>query len=72
MIWHVIYEDRDGGVQSRAARSRDTAMELISRTVGENGLVDEVLFSFTHTSEIDWMLPGIPPTGRKVETPLVA
>ena len=31
-----------------------------------------MLFSFTHTSEIDWMLPGIAPTGRKVEIPLVA
>ncbi len=54
------------------ANPPDIAMELISRTVGENSLVDEMLFSFTHTSEIDWMLPGIPPTGRKVEIPLVA
>jgi carboxymethylenebutenolidase len=54
------------------ANPPDTAMRLISRTVGENSLVDEVLFSFTHTSAIDWMLPGIPPTGRKVEIPLVA
>lgn len=54
------------------ANPPDTAMKLISRTVGENSLVDEVLFSFTHTSEIDWMLPGIAPTGRRVEIPLVA
>jgi carboxymethylenebutenolidase len=54
------------------ANPPDTAMKLISRTVGESSLVDEVLFSFTHTSEIDWMLPGIPPTGRRVEIPLVA
>jgi carboxymethylenebutenolidase len=54
------------------ANPPDTAMKLISRTVGENSLVDEMVFSFTHTSEIDWMLPGIPPTGRKVEIPLVA
>ena len=47
-------------------------MKLISRTVGTNSLVDEMLFSFTHTTEIDWMLPGIAPTGRKVEIPLVA
>jgi carboxymethylenebutenolidase len=40
------------------ANPPDTAMNLISRTIGENSLVDEVLFSFTHTSEIDWMLPG--------------
>ncbi|MGP0001691.1 MAG: hypothetical protein ACLPKW_28690 [Acetobacteraceae bacterium] len=47
-------------------------MTLISRTVGTDSLVDEMLFSFTHTSEIDWMLPSIAPTGRKVEIPLVA
>jgi carboxymethylenebutenolidase len=54
------------------ANPPDTSMRLISRTVGANSLVDEVLFSFTHTSEIDWMLPGIRPTGRKVEIALVA
>src|ERR1700756_2739687 len=54
------------------ANPPDTGMKLISRTVGTNSLVDEMLFSFTHTSEIDWMLPGIAPTGRKVEIPLVA
>ncbi len=34
--------------------------------------MDEVLFCFTHDIEIDWMLPGIAPTGKRVETPLVA
>jgi carboxymethylenebutenolidase len=50
----------------------DTALTLISRTVGTDSLVDEMLFSFTHTCEVDWMLPGIAPTGRRVEIPLVA
>ena len=50
----------------------DTTLTPVSRTVGETSLVDEMLFSFTHTSEIDWMLPGIPPTGKKVEVPLIA
>jgi carboxymethylenebutenolidase len=50
----------------------DTELIPISRTVGADSLVDEVLFRFTHTSEIDWMLPSIPPTGRRVEVPLVA
>jgi carboxymethylenebutenolidase len=54
------------------ANPPDTNMQLISRTVGADSLVDEILFSFTHTSEIDWMLPGIAPTGRKVEIALVA
>ncbi|HKV15809.1 MAG TPA: nuclear transport factor 2 family protein [Reyranella sp.] len=50
----------------------DTTLTPISRTVGADQIVDEMLFSFTHTSEIDWMLPGVPPTGRRVEIPLVA
>ena len=50
----------------------DTRLVPISRTVGKDQIVDEMLFTFTHTREIDWMLPGIPPTGRKVEIPLVA
>jgi carboxymethylenebutenolidase len=33
--------------------------------------VDEIIFSFTHTAEMPWMLPGVPPTGRWVEVPLV-
>jgi carboxymethylenebutenolidase len=40
--------------------------------VGADQLVDEMLFSFTHTSVIDWMLPGIAPTGKRVEIALVA
>jgi carboxymethylenebutenolidase len=50
----------------------DTELIPVSRTVGSDSVVDELVFRFTHTSEIDWMLPGIPPTGRRVEVPLVA
>jgi carboxymethylenebutenolidase len=50
----------------------DTELVPISRTVGTDQVVDEMLFKFTHTSEIDWMLPGVKPTGKKVEVPLVA
>jgi carboxymethylenebutenolidase len=50
----------------------DTTMTPVSRTVGENQLVDEMIFSFTHTQEMPWMLPGIAPTNRRVEVPLVA
>lgn len=50
----------------------DIELVPVSRTIGVNSLVDEVLCRFTHTSEIDWMLPGIAPTGRPVEVPLVA
>jgi len=50
----------------------DFRLTLISRTVGKDTLVDEFIVKFTHTTEIDWMLPGIPPTGRTVEIPSVA
>jgi carboxymethylenebutenolidase len=50
----------------------DTQLLPISRTIGATQIVDEVLFSFTHDREIDWMLPGIAPTGKYVEIPLVA
>ena len=50
----------------------DTRLIPISRTIGADRLVDEMVFCFTHTREIDWMLPGIAPTGRYVEVPLVA
>ena len=50
----------------------DTTLTPISRTVGEDQLVDEMIFAFTHTMEMPWMLPGVPPTGKHVEIPLVA
>ncbi|NDZ16246.1 carboxymethylenebutenolidase [Variovorax sp. WS11] len=50
----------------------DTRLVPISRTVGATQIVDEMLFCFTHSCEIDWMLPGVAPTGRPVEIPLVA
>jgi carboxymethylenebutenolidase len=50
----------------------DTEAIPVSRTVGSDQLVEELVFKFTHTIEMDWMLPGIPPTGRPVEVPLVA
>ena len=49
----------------------DMEMTPISRTIGNDQLVDEMVIKFTHSLEMDWMLPGIPPTGRRVEVPLV-
>jgi carboxymethylenebutenolidase len=51
---------------------KDSALIPISRTIGADRVVDEMLFCFTHDVEIDWMLPGIKPTGRYVQIPLVA
>jgi hypothetical protein len=46
--------------------------KLLSRTIGSDRIVDEMLISFTHTCEIPWMLPGVPATNRKVEIVLVS
>jgi carboxymethylenebutenolidase len=50
----------------------DTAATPVARTVGANRIVDELVHSFTHDIEMPWMLPGIPPTGKKVSVALVA
>ena len=50
----------------------DTVMTPVSRTIGEDQIVDEMIFKFTHTIPMDWMLPGVAPTGKRVEIPLVA
>jgi carboxymethylenebutenolidase len=50
----------------------DTEMIPISRTIGTDQVVDEMVVKFTHTIRMDWMLPGIAPTGKRVEIPLVA
>lgn len=49
----------------------DTKVTHVSRTVGNDQVVDELILSFTHDREIDYMLPGIPPTGKHVELPHV-
>jgi carboxymethylenebutenolidase len=49
----------------------DTVITPISRTIGSDRLVDEMIFQFTHTTRMDWMLPGVAPTGRRVQVPLV-
>jgi carboxymethylenebutenolidase len=50
----------------------DTTLTPVSRTVSEDQVVDEMVFSFTHTLEMPWMLPGVPPTHRRVEVAMVA
>ena len=50
----------------------DTEIVPISRTIGSERLVDEMIIRFTHTIEIDWMLPGLAPTGKRVEIATVA
>ena len=49
----------------------DAEMVPVSRTIGQGRLVNEMIFRFTHTISMDWMLPGIPPTGKRVEIAMV-
>jgi carboxymethylenebutenolidase len=44
----------------------------VSRTVGQGRVVDELVLRFTHSIRMDWLLPGAPPTGKRVEVPMVA
>jgi hypothetical protein len=50
----------------------DFNIRLISRTLGVNRIVDEMVVSFTHSDEVDWILPGVPPTNKHVEIPMVS
>ncbi|MFM8551681.1 MAG: nuclear transport factor 2 family protein [Nitrospiraceae bacterium] len=49
----------------------DTKVNQVSRTVGREQVVDELLMSFTHDVPLDFMLPGVAPTGKRVELPVV-
>ncbi|KAJ7179514.1 NTF2-like protein [Mycena filopes] len=57
--------------QSTVSNPKDTYMQSISRTVGPDRVVDEFIFHATHDKQIDWLLPGIPPTGKKIAIPMV-
>ncbi|KAF2123388.1 dienelactone hydrolase [Dothidotthia symphoricarpi CBS 119687] len=50
----------------------DFKIRLVSRTIGVDRVVDEMVVSFTHSDEIDWILPGVPPTDKYVEIPVVS
>jgi carboxymethylenebutenolidase len=50
---------------------KDTTTTHISRTIGENQLVDELVMHFTHDALIDALFPGVAPTGKPVALPVV-
>jgi carboxymethylenebutenolidase len=54
------------------ANPADTRLIPISRTIGSDRVVDEFIFSCTHDREIDWLLPGLAPTGKYFEVPMLA
>jgi catechol 2,3-dioxygenase-like lactoylglutathione lyase family enzyme len=49
----------------------DLELEPVNRVVGAGQLVDELHLRFTHERLMPWFLPGVPPTGRRVELDLV-
>jgi len=49
----------------------DVKVTPISRTLGKDQIVAEFVLSFTHDTQWDYLLPGIPPTGKRVELPHV-
>jgi len=50
----------------------DIEIVPVSRTIGQGQVVDELILRFTHSIRMDWLLPGISPTGKRVEVPFVA
>ncbi|OHE95489.1 carboxymethylenebutenolidase [Colletotrichum orchidophilum] len=50
----------------------DTELELVSRTVGIDRVIDEFVFKCTHNRVIDWLLPGVPPTGKHLSIPFTS
>ncbi|KAJ5623610.1 hypothetical protein N7490_012215 [Penicillium lividum] len=60
-LHHFIYNNPD-----------DTAIELVSRTIGTDRIVDEFIFCLTHVKQVDWLVPGIPPTGKPLRIPFTS
>lgn len=71
-----------GGVGAEAVRSfyqthfipghpPDTEVVPVARTVSRSRVVDELIHTFTHTVPMPWILPGVPPTGRRVEVAVI-
>jgi carboxymethylenebutenolidase len=50
----------------------DTQISPVSRTIGQDRLVDEFVMTFTHSLQMDWLLPGVPPTNKPVEVATVS
>ena len=50
----------------------DTQITPVSRTIGHDRLVDEFVMKFTHSLQMDWLLPGVPPTNKPVEVATVS
>lgn len=49
----------------------DAELELITRSVGQGRIIDEFILHLTHTLRMDWFVPGVEPTGRRLSVPHV-
>ncbi|KAH9482461.1 hypothetical protein JR316_0004561 [Psilocybe cubensis] len=50
----------------------DAELQVVSRTVGPDRVIDEFVYHLTHNRAVDWLLPGVPPTGKKLAVPMLA
>lgn len=53
------------------ALSGDASITTLARTTGSDRVVDEVILSFTHDRTMNFILPGLKPTGKHITIPLV-
>jgi len=49
----------------------DTELQLLTRSVGQNRVIDEFILRLTHTLRMEWFAPGIEATGRRLAVPHV-
>jgi carboxymethylenebutenolidase len=49
----------------------DLRMTPVNRVVGRDQLAEELRLTFTHSKRMEWFLPGVPPTHRRVDVALV-
>lgn len=49
----------------------DLQITPVNRVVGDSQLVDELHMTFTHSKQMDWFLPDVPPTNRRVAVDIV-
>ncbi|KAK7915020.1 hypothetical protein PG985_012723 [Apiospora marii] len=54
------------------ANPPDTELELVSRTVGIDRVIDEFVTKMTHDRVVDWLVPGVPPTGKYIQVPFTS
>lgn len=49
----------------------DWTLTLSNRLATDQGIAEEAQLRFHHNKQMDWFLPGIPPTGKLIEVDIV-